>query len=323
MVETKSGEIEMRPNHPLILFLFFTLLVLTPLVLKHQNKQKQDSRPLILLLHAKSEGRTYRLNLEQYVFGVVAAEMPAEFELEALKAQAVAARTVAFRRLKCLGVGRLRDRALADLSDDPNECQAWVSQKKLRARWHGWNYYRYSRKIRRAVANTAGIILVYRGQPIDAVYHSTCGTGTVAAEEVWHYRVPYLKRVSCGFDHHAPRYQSRYFWSWREVAAALQLPQSAVKKIRLRQQTASGRVGVVSFGKYRLTGSEFRSRLGLNSNYVRWSVAPQGLRLQVTGYGHGVGMCQYGADGMARQGVKYQTILTHYYQGVKLAKIKY
>jgi stage II sporulation protein D len=313
----------MRPNHPLILLLFFTLLMLIPLVLQQQKMYKPDHRPLILVLHAKSTGQTYRLALEEYLVGVVAAEMPAEFALEALKAQAVAARTLAIRRLKCLGGRGALGHAKADLSDDPNECQAWVSQKKLRAQWQGWNYYRYNRKIRRAVADTAGIILVYHGQPIDAVYHSTCGAGTVAADEVWPYRVPYLKRVGCGFDHHAPRYQSRRFYSWREMAAALRLPLSAVKKIRLRQQTASGRVGVISFGKYRLTGSEFRTRLGLNSNNIRWSVAAQGVRLQVTGYGHGVGMCQYGADGMAQQGFNYQTILTHYYQGVKLAKIKY
>jgi stage II sporulation protein D len=313
----------MRPNHPLILLLFFMLLVLAPVVLQQQNKSRQNSRPLTLLLHAQSEGQTYRLTLEEYLIGVVAAEMPAQFALEALKAQAIAARTVALRRLKYWGGGGRQNRGMAALSDDPNECQAWVSPKKLRLKWSGWNYYHYSRKIRRAVADTAGVILVYHGEPIDAVYHSTCGTGTVAAEEIWPYRVPYLKRVSCGFDRHAPRYRSQRFCSWRELAAALRLSQSAVKKIRLRQQTASGRVGVVAFGKYRLTGSEFRTRLGLNSNHIRWRTTAQGVNFQVTGYGHGVGMCQYGADGLARQGANYQTILTHYYQGVKFAKIKY
>jgi stage II sporulation protein D len=313
----------MRPNHPLILFLFFTLLVLTPLVLLNHYRCQPHYRPFTLLLHSKSEGRTYRLNLEEYLAGVVAAEMPAEFCLEALKAQAVAARTVVLRRLKCPGGRKTATNGAADLSDDPNECQAWVSRRQLQVRWPGWKYYFYNSKIRRAVAETAGLIMVYRGKPIDAVYHSTCGTGTVAAEEIWPYQAPYLKRVSCGFDRHAPRYHSRRFFTWGKLAAALDLPPATVKKIRLQSRTASGRVGMVAFGKYRLTGSEFRRRLGLNSNQIRWSLSARGVDFRVIGYGHGVGMCQYGADGMARQGAGYQTILTHYYTGIRFAKIKY
>ncbi|MGD9155194.1 MAG: stage II sporulation protein D [Bacillota bacterium] len=313
----------MRPNHPLILLLFFTLLVLIPLVLIEQHRKQQDWRQLPFLLRSKSEGKTYRLGLEEYLVGVIAAEMPAEFAMEALKAQAVASRTVALRRLQYWKGGRLRPRTTVVLSDDPTECQAWESPRQIRQKWRGWNYYRYYRKIRRAVADTAGIILIYEGQPIDAVYHSTCGTGTVAADEIWPYRAPYLQRVSCGYDRHAPRYHSERFFTWRELAKALRLSEADAKKMRLQQQTASGRVGMVSFGKYHLTGSEFRSRLGLNSNHIRWSMGNSGVRFRVTGYGHGVGMCQYGADGMARRGASYRTILTHYYQGVQFVKIKY
>jgi stage II sporulation protein D len=313
----------MRPNHPLILLLCLTLLVVIPLVVQQVGRKKTGSRPLTLVVYAKGERQTYRLDLEEYVTGVVAAEMPARFALEALKAQAVAARTLAIRRLKRRGGRGTVSHPTADFSDDPFECQAWVSPKRIRRQWPGWDYYRYIRKVRRAVRETAGIILIYKGQPIDAVYHSTCGGGTAAAAEIWPHSAPYLQATACKFDRHSPRYRSQAFFTWRELAVALRAPRATVKKIRMERRTASGRAAMVALGKYRLTGSEFRARLGLNSTRIGWRVRPQGLSLQVTGYGHGVGMCQYGADGLAKQGYNYRQILTHYYQGVKFAILKY
>ncbi|HYH02606.1 MAG TPA: stage II sporulation protein D, partial [Bacillota bacterium] len=105
--------------------------------------------------------------------------------------------------------------------------------------------------------------------------------------------------------------------------AALNLPEKTVKKIRVKQRTASGRVGIVSFGKYQLSGAQLRTKLQLNANYFNWTVSRKGILFRVTGYGHGVGMCQYGADGMGKKGYDYQTILKHYYPGVRFAKLKY
>lgn len=315
----------MRPNNPVIILLLFTLLVLTPIAINQHRQKKQDlgSSPIALRIYAKDEGKIYRLNLEEYLVGVLAAEMPANFDLEALKAQAVAARTLVIRRLKRYGGRGSLSRPKVDFTDDPNECQAWASPNRLRQKWRGWDYYKYYKKVRRAVRETAGLIMVYNHRPIDAVYHSTCGTGTVDAGEVWRYRVPYLVRVPCGYDRHSPRYQSQVFFTWQQLATALNLPEKTVKKIQLKQRTPSGRVGVVSFGKYQISGAQLRTRLQLNANYFNWSISRQGILFKVIGYGHGVGMCQYGADGMAKKGYEFQAILKHYYPGVRFARLKY
>ena len=314
----------MRLNHPLIVLLLFTLMVLTPLALTQREKVKSHSHgSLTLLVHATAEAKNYQLDLEEYLVGVLAAEMPAEFHLEALKAQAVAARTLAVRRLKRFGGRGSAYHPEADFSDDPNECQAWASQTHLRQKWKGWDFHKYHRKIHRAVRETAGIILVYNRRPIDAVYHSTCGTGTVNADEVWRYRLPYLVRTDCGFDRHSPRYQSQIFFTWNQLAKALNLPEKAVKSIKLLNRTASGRVGIVSLGKHQMSGTQLRTKLKLNSNCFSWEISRRGIGFRVIGYGHGVGMCQYGADGMAKRGYDYRSILRHYYRGVRFARLKY
>lgn len=314
----------MRLNNPLIILLLFTLLVLTPVALNQRQTAKPEGQgPLTVLVHAVNEDKTYRLDLEEYLVGVLAAEMPAEFHPEALKAQAVTARTLAIRRLKRYGGRGSAHHPNVDFSDDPNECQAWVSASRLRHKWRGWDFYKYNRKIRRAVEETAGIIIVFRHRPIDAVYHSTCGTGTVNADEVWRYRLPYLVRNNCDFDHHSPRYQSQAFFTWRQLARVLNLSEKAARQIKLTKRTASGRVGMLSFGNQQFSGAQLRTKLNLNSNYFSWSSSGRGVVFRITGYGHGVGMCQYGADGMAKQGYNYQAILQHYYRGVSFAKLKY
>jgi stage II sporulation protein D len=320
----KPGVCLMRPNSPLIFFLLFMLLVIAPIALMKQGfMQTRSPSPLTVRVLARSQGKIYQLELEEYLVGVLAAEMPARFHPEALKAQAVAARTVAIRRLKRFGGRGSKYHPNVDFSDDPNECQAWQGVHQLRNKWGVWEYYRYYRKIRQAVEGTAGIIMVYKHRPIDAVYHSTCGIGTAAAAEVWQTRVPYLVSVGCGFDRHSPHYNNRYFFTWRQLAKALGLPEQAVKEIKVSSRTASGRVAMVSCGKRRISGNTLRIRLKLNSTGFSWSKLSNGLSFQVIGYGHGVGMCQYGADGMGKRGYGYQEILRHYYRGINLVKIKY
>jgi stage II sporulation protein D len=320
----KPGVCLMRPNSPLIFSLLFMLLLIAPIALMKQGfMQTRSSSPLTVRVLARSQGKIYRLELEEYLVGVLAAEMPAGFHPEALKAQAVAARTVAIRRLKRFGGRGSKYHPDVDFSDDPNECQAWQGKHQLQNKWKVWDYYRYYRKIRQAVEGTAGIIMVYNHRPIDAVYHSTCGMGTAAAAEVWQTRVPYLVSVGCGFDRHSPHYNNRYFFTWRQLAKALGVPEHAVKEIKVGSRTASGRVAMVSCGKHRISGNTLRMRLKLNSTGFSWSKLANGLSFQVVGYGHGVGMCQYGADGMAKRGYGYQEILRHYYRGINLVKIKY
>ncbi|MGE5582532.1 MAG: stage II sporulation protein D [Bacillota bacterium] len=314
----------MRPNPGLTIFLCLVLLVLVPVIyLKRGAFQFQRPRsaiPVTLLL--RDEGKLYHTDLENYLTGVVAAEMPANFSLEALKAQAVAARTIAVNRLRRFGGRGCRHYLGADFCDDPAENQAWLPVSSLKAKWGAGKFQEYYLKIGQAIRQTSGIIIVYQHKPIDAVFHSTCGVGTADAREVWHHQIPYLTSVDCGFDRQSPRYQNQVNYSWAELSQKLNLPAGSRLAIRITERSARGRVIWIAVGQKLFSGEEFRRALSLSSTCFTWKVRQNGIVFHVIGNGHGVGMCQYGADGMAKEGWNYQQILRHYYQGIQFAKIK-
>jgi stage II sporulation protein D len=306
-------------------FLIFILLILIPVLLIKRNfaifPRRSAGIPVSLFVH--HEGRIHRLDLEEYLIGVVAAEMPAEFELEALKAQAVAARTLAIKRLKRFGGRGCRVCQQADFCDDPAESQAWTGVGGLKEKWGSSNFQRYYGKIRRAVMETSGEIITFNNIPIDAVFHSTCGVGTAAAGEIWNQNSPYLQSESCGFDRESARYYQKVGFTWQELSRRLKTPEAVLQKMKIARRSKTGRVLWLSLGKQSLRGEEFRRMLALNSTCFTWEMKQSGVYFTVIGYGHGVGMCQYGANGMAKQGWNYHRILQHYYRGVRFRKIRY
>lgn len=314
----------MRPVNSLISFLFIILLILIPVTLL-KRFTPPHSKPLSTIpisLLAKNESKIYHIDLESYLIGVVAAEMPANFELTALKAQAVAARTITIQRLKRFGGRGCQHYLGVDLCDDPSENQAWHSFSELKAEWGQADFREHYTKVSRAVRETAGIIMIYNKKPIDALFHSTCGVGTADASEVWQHHIPYLRSVDCGFDHQAPRYLNQVEFSLNDLASCLHIPLGSLKIIRVRQRSSRGRVLFISVGKYLFTGEQFRKALALNSSCFTCTQSKNGVIFKTIGYGHGVGMCQYGANGMAGHGYSYQQILRHYYQGVQFCNIK-
>lgn len=305
------------------LFLFFfVLLCLLPLFLV---KCTPASPEITVHLYSKEEKKIIPLALEEYVKGVVAAEMPAEFGLEALKAQAVAARTVAIRRMRRFGGTGYPAVAGADLSDDVGDSQAWLSRRQLIAKWGLWAYRRYWRKISAAVEATSGLIIAYDGRPIDALYHSTSGPRTANAEELWGTAVPYLKSVPCSFGQHSPRYQQEKVFTVPEFLSALGMAEERPAgglRLQTLKRTSSGRVETMQIGARVFSGTELRSRLGLASTNITVQLRDGKVVFTTVGYGHGVGLCQYGADGMAKAGKTFQEILQYYYQGVELKKLR-
>ena len=269
------------------------------------------------------------MNLEDYVKGVVAGEMPAEFESEALKAQAVAARTYAVKHMALFGGTGSVEYPGADITTDYKESQAWYSETKLREKW-GTNYGKYWRRISQAVDLTQGLILTYNGEPINAVFHSTSGERTASAKEVWGFEYPYLQSVVCSWDKASPRYQDRKEITLAElearlgndavIMAAAQIGRSA-GVVNIMNYTDSGRVNLVRVGAKQLTGLEVRDKLELRStNFVVESIEDK-LVFKTTGYGHGVGLCQYGANGQAKEGRDFRQILTYYYTGTAIKNI--
>ena len=267
--------------------------------------------------------------LEDYLIGVVAAEVPALFEPEALKAQAVAARTYTVRAMRKYGGTGCAEHPEADLSTDPRRGQAWESQAQLRRKWGFWSYFRLWRRIARAVEETQGEILTYEGQPIAAVYSSTCGGRTENSEDVWGTYVPYLRSVPCSWDRESPRYSEKLVISRAELEERLGVKLAAVpavaapgrEPLAILATTSSGRVREAMVGGKRFSGLELREKLGLRSTRFTWRWTGDGVEFHTVGNGHGVGLCQYGANGLAKLGRSYKEILAYYYPGTTLQRL--
>lgn len=269
------------------------------------------------------------MNLEDYVKGVVAAEMPAEFELEALKAQAVAARTYAVKHIALFGGTGSSEYPGADVTTDHNDSQAWHNETILRNKW-GQNYAKYWSKVSRAASETRGLIITYKGEPINAVFHSTSGEKTASAQEVWGFDYPYLQSVACSWDQKSPRYQDTKEITLAELEARLGADAGILAAAQsggsasiagIIDYTGSGRVNKIRIGTKTLSGLEVRQKLELRS--TNFSVAPAGDKLifKTFGYGHGVGLCQYGANGQAKDNRDFRQILTYYYTGTAIKNI--
>lgn len=269
--------------------------------------------PLVSLWDEKAQ-TLRRMTLEEYVQGVVAAEMPASFHMEALKAQAVAARTYAYRRI--LRGDTLPDHPEANLSSDYTSGQAWVSWNDFLARFGLVEGRRLQRRIQNAVRQTAGVIAVYRNEPILAVYHSTSGGRTENSEHYWSEALPYLRSVADPFSANSPHHYSTAVVSLPELAEKLGVDDAS--DIRVVERYPSGRVKTLEAGGKWFSGRTVRQRLGLKSTWFSVELIGHEAVFSVWGYGHGVGMSQYGAQGMAEQGYGYKEILKYYYHGIDL-----
>lgn len=263
------------------------------------------------------------LTLAEYLVGVTAAEMPASFEVEALKAQAVAARTYTLYKLRSGG----GHGDTADICTDSTCCQAYIDMEEARAAW-GTQADVYEEKLRAAVAETDGETILYGGVPILAVFHSSSAGLTRAAGQVWQSDLPYLRPVDSPEDGAAiPNYYSRVELSQAEVkekllqgvqSADLSGPPSGWLKNAVRD--SAGSVETVEVGDAAVRGGTVRAALGLRSACFEWELREGVFVFYVTGYGHGVGLSQYGADAMARDGASHTDILTHYYSGVTVER---
>ncbi|SHG92702.1 stage II sporulation protein D [Thermosyntropha lipolytica DSM 11003] len=268
-------------------------------------------------LYLSQKNKVISLSLEEYVKGAVAAEMPASFELEALKAQAVCARTYAVRKI----LKGQKYREGADLSDNVNECQAYISEEEFKDR-HPYDYKKLYKKIDQAVRDTRGIIIIYDDEPIDALYHSTCGGRTASGEEIWGNKIPYLVSCSCEYCKSSPYYKTIKEICDREIKKELGLTQN-VKTVEIIQKTKSGRVRKLKINDQIIEANYFRQKLGLPSTWWEFTLKKDVLLIKSRGYGHGVGMCQYGAQGMAQKGYHYEDILKYYYKDIKFCQIDY
>lgn len=313
----------------LAVFVILTLAVLTgiPAAVHWLSPAKIEKSGTLVHMYSHASGQVINLPVDDYIIGVLAAEMPAEFPEEALKAQAVAARTYIIKRLSGGGVANPVHPG-ADVCDDHRHYQAWISREEMKKRWGAVKYYQYYLKIALAVYTTENEVLTYGGQLVDPVYHSSCGgTGTVSAGEVWKFDVPYLIGVSCPYCAD-PEPAREVAFSTAEFRKATGEDISATPVATGRkgffevvEKNSAGQPKTVRIGSRTLPATVVREMLGLRS--ARFVMTMESGRVKVTtvGYGHGVGMCQYGAKGLALKGKNYNDILRHYYTGVEINKL--
>lgn len=290
----------------------------------------KDGR-LAVNVYVNDEKRLLRMPLEEYLKGVVAAEMPAEFEMEALKAQAIVARTYTVSRMRSLGGPGCDAHPLADVCTDTKLGQAWVSRAEMQKRWGFWEFWRYWRKIALAVESTRDLVVVFDGRPIDAVYHAASGGQTESAEFAWGKVVPYLVSVPSPYEKGRRYEKVRVVIKRADLIRKAGLGQAGPRNgwrsgsatgsallVKVLDRTPSGRVRSIQVGDKVFSGAQFREVFGLNSTFFEVVGTTPDLVLDVRGYGHGVGMSQYGADGMAKQGKRYDEIIRHFYTGVEI-----
>ena len=275
----------------------------------------------IKLLHADTN-KIEEIDLDEYLYGVVSAEMPASFEEEALKAQAVVARTYTIYKI----VNNDGKHGEADICDDSTCCQAWISKEDRFERWDDDEEEQNWNKILNAVNSTQGKIITYEGKPINAFFHSNSGGETEAPIDVWGGSgYPYLQSVSTSGEDAYSQYASEAEFTKDEFEAKIKEIHSNFEInfeeedcIKIEEYTEGNRVKTIKIGNLELSGVEVRTIFGLRSANFEVKIDGDKIKFEVVGYGHGVGMSQTGADSLAKEGSNYEEIIHHFYTGVEI-----
>ncbi|WP_233522768.1 stage II sporulation protein D [Peribacillus glennii] len=284
---------------------------------RKKNSVKNTPSPAVPVSVFRSESKKVEtLPLESYVIGVVAAEMPADFEIEALKAQALTARTYIVNQLLAKDTPGLPKGAVVT---DTVQHQVYKNNEELK-KIYGSDYKNKIKKISKAVKDTKGQIITYDGKPITASFFSTSNGFTENSEALWGSPRPYLKSVSSPWDKEiSEKFYNTMVISVADFEKRLGVKVSAGNQIgTITSRTPGKRVGIVNINGKKLTGKEIREALGLRSADFSWERKGQNIVITTKGFGHGVGMSQYGANGMALEGGTAEEIVKHYYKGVAI-----
>nr|WP_227003889.1 stage II sporulation protein D [Salicibibacter halophilus] len=279
------------------------------------EQESESESEAVVPVYRDAQDTVDHVELEEYVLGVVSAEMPADFEMEALKAQALVARTFIAQQME---FGEGSDLPGDAIVSDTTAHQVYKSVEELEQEW-GANDAEKMEKISEAVEATAGEIITYEDSPITASFFSTSNGYTENAEDYWEASVPYLRSVESPWDENSPRYSNTISFSVEEVEQQLgvELPEGEALTTG-KEKTEGDRVETVMIGDTSFQGREVREALDLDSSDFEWQRQGDEIVIHTKGWGHGVGMSQYGADGMAQEGMDYREIIDHYYHDVEI-----
>ena len=291
---------------------------------EQETTKKDDNSRTIKLLHSTT-GQIEEIDLDGYLYGVVSSEMPANFEVEALKAQAVVARTYTIYQIS----HNSSKHAGADICDNYACCQAWISKEERMSKWSAEEAENNWNKITEAVNSTKGKIITYNGEPINAFFHSNSGGITESSVNIWgEIDYPYLKSVETSGEDGYTQYSSQVQINKQDLLSKLkerypdcEIDFSQSDCIKIIELTTSGRVKTIKFGNKEIAGTEARTILGLKSTNFSFSIDGDNITFSVTGYGHGVGMSQTGADSLAKSGANFEEIIKHFYTNVEIVEL--
>lgn len=295
-----------------LLIIFIPYLIVTLFVKDKSAKFFVASNTFVRVLNQETN-TVSKVPLEEYVKGVVAGEMPASFDIEALKAQAVASRSYV---LKKMNDNKNNSYDVVDTIKN----QVYLSDDRLKNRW-GTNYESYNNKVKEAVFTTKGKYIAYDGKVIDALFFSTSNGKTENSEDVFLNAVPYLRSVDSSWDTISPAFNSSKEISLSDFYSRLNLPYNPTLNVKILSITNSGAIKKLSINNVSFESYTVRDKLGLKSTSFNITQNGSNIIFTTKGYGHGVGMSQYGAQGMAHQGYNYSDIIKHYYQGVEILNL--
>ncbi len=293
------------------------MMIITPLLsVEYTGESLVNKKDEYINVMKSSTGKTDKTDMREYIIGCVAGEMSAEYHEEALKAQAVASYTFAHYILN-------RDKKIngADITDSSNEYQAYIDEDKRKEKWKD-NFEKNEKAVEKAVDSVLGELIVYEEEPIMAVFFDKCGGMTESSKNVWGKNLPYLVSVTSDGDTLAPDAESFSEFTYDEFKKAFSAKGIDCSKeeslIGKTEKYESGVVKSVEVGASSITGAEFRDILKLKSADFSVEESAEKIKITCIGNGHFVGMSQYGADYMARQGSSYREILQHYYSGTDI-----
>lgn len=314
------------------LIIIFAVIIIPLLIIKgcgglnkESTKGLKDNK---IKVYFHSLKKTESVDFDEYIKGVVAAEMPASYHIEALKAQTVAARTYAYNKIAS-GGKNVPEHQGADVCSDSTHCQAWISREDALAKWPASKAKAYWDRISWAVKSTSGEMVYYENEIADPVFHANSGGETENSEDAWGgVVVPYLRAVKSLGEENSSGYYSEvempvndFILKLKKVNPEFNVDSKKVfQSIKIIDYTGGGRVKNIEIGSKTFKGTDIRAIFNLKSANFTIENKKGKILFKVKGFGHGVGLSQCGADALAQKGYNYKDILGYYYKGVQVKK---
>lgn len=292
-------------------------------ITKEITYEKINKDSPIINVYNVDKNKIEKIDIEKYLYGVLSSEMPSTFDEEALKAQAIAARTYVIYKMENNITSGHKNSAVCTNSA---HCQAYTSYEDLKKiKGEDWIKSDYV-KVKKAVDDTKGQIVTYEKKAILPLYFSTSSGKTENSEDVFSTQYPYLVSVDSPYEQNSPKYSTTYSIKKSKFIKCIKniYPQINIsldkldKEVNIVDRTDGGCVKIIEVGNIKISGTDMRKILNLNSANFTINYDNDKMNFTVKGYGHGVGMSQWGAEGMAKKGYKYYDILFHYFKGTDI-----